>query len=497
MPLTVLVVDDHQASAELLIEFLHADHFCVVTAPDGESALRIAQAERPAVVLLDVRLPDLSGVEVCRQLRAIPILRDATIIMVTAVDDRQTRHSVFAAGADGLLLKPFDRVELSLRLRTVAKLNRFRRLAEERTLYNDLARLMNDAVLGLDRDGRVVSQNGYSSEWLDISTGSGLERLFPDDARDRAHSQWMHLWSGSDPIIRWTSPIRTRSGDQVDVEATLGRFSIIDGQQVAALVLRDLSHYRTQESAVQALQRNEASALAYADIAHDIANYLLATEMAIHQAKQILESEPDAVVALARASDIVQDTAQLVRSLLRSEPTTAADSVGICVQQELDAARPLLAFLAHPCLLQISASGAPRSIGLSSAEFMQVLTNLITNARDASDDQRPIALTLLDTTPSTATDNPAGAASVSIRVADQGRGMTPEEKAQMFDPYFTTKKASGGTGLGLSNVLRIVTRHGGTITVSSQVDAGTSVVVGFPIRGHACDTRQPSVEPGA
>jgi DNA-binding response OmpR family regulator len=110
--LTVLIADDEPSVVELVRVTLEDPRVRVVPAPDGESALALAAAFGPALVLLDVQLPDLSGFEVCRRLRRDPRLARTKIVMLTAAAQADDVARGFAAGATHYLTKPFSPVRL-------------------------------------------------------------------------------------------------------------------------------------------------------------------------------------------------------------------------------------------------------------------------------------------------------------------------------------------------------------------------------------------------
>jgi DNA-binding response OmpR family regulator len=93
----------------------------VLTAADGAEALRLACERRPHLVLLDIMMPELSGIEVCRQLRADPRTRDTRIIMVSAVDAKRALEESIIAGADDFLAKPVHALELMVRVRSILR----------------------------------------------------------------------------------------------------------------------------------------------------------------------------------------------------------------------------------------------------------------------------------------------------------------------------------------------------------------------------------------
>ena len=115
MARTILVVEDEPTLRETLAEALESDGFRVISAADGREALSVFRAERPDLVLLDLMLPELSGVEVCRILRA----ESATpIIMLTAKDSELDKVVGLELGADDYVTKPFSLRELTARIRT-------------------------------------------------------------------------------------------------------------------------------------------------------------------------------------------------------------------------------------------------------------------------------------------------------------------------------------------------------------------------------------------
>jgi DNA-binding response OmpR family regulator len=109
---TVLIVDDEPNILELVRITLEDERVQVVTAADGAEALAVAVALRPQLILLDVNLPDLSGLEVCRRLRADHGLAGSRIVMLTAAAQQDDIDRGRDAGADHYLTKPFSPVSL-------------------------------------------------------------------------------------------------------------------------------------------------------------------------------------------------------------------------------------------------------------------------------------------------------------------------------------------------------------------------------------------------
>ena len=117
----ILVVDDEAAIREYETSLLSELGHEVLAAADGKEALRLACERRPHLVLLDIMMPELSGIEVCRQLRADPRTRDTRIIMVSAVDAKRALEESIIAGADDFLAKPVHALELMVRVRSILR----------------------------------------------------------------------------------------------------------------------------------------------------------------------------------------------------------------------------------------------------------------------------------------------------------------------------------------------------------------------------------------
>jgi cyclic di-GMP phosphodiesterase len=120
----VLVVDDYEANLRGLGQLLRSAGYSVLTAANGRDALDIVRRERPDVVLLDVIMPELSGVDVCRELKRSPETCLVPVILISGAQERQTIVAGLEAGADDFLTKPIDAEELYARVRSLMRLKR-------------------------------------------------------------------------------------------------------------------------------------------------------------------------------------------------------------------------------------------------------------------------------------------------------------------------------------------------------------------------------------
>jgi two-component system alkaline phosphatase synthesis response regulator PhoP len=116
--ITILVVDDEQRLRDLVRNYLEHEGFAVLTAADGQAALELARQHAPDVVVLDLMLPGLDGLEVCRRLRTFS---DAYVIMLTAKAEEIDRIVGLEVGADDYMTKPFSPRELIARVRAMLR----------------------------------------------------------------------------------------------------------------------------------------------------------------------------------------------------------------------------------------------------------------------------------------------------------------------------------------------------------------------------------------
>jgi DNA-binding response OmpR family regulator len=136
-PIRVLVVDDEEPIVELVRGYLEREGWSVTVATDGDAGLQRAIEDRPDVVVLDLMLPGLDGIEVCRRLRAFS---DAYVVMLTAKSEEVDKLVGLAIGADDYLTKPFSPRELVGRIRAMLRRPRSSSVAAAAGLEVDIAR---------------------------------------------------------------------------------------------------------------------------------------------------------------------------------------------------------------------------------------------------------------------------------------------------------------------------------------------------------------------
>lgn len=172
---TILIVDDEQVSRYIIELLLSSEGYNLVFASNGEEALEKAQELIPDLMLLDVMMPGMDGFEVCQRLRANKRLGELPIVMVTALDDRDSKLRGIQVGADDFMSKPYDRAELRARVRTITRLNRYRRIVEtEEQLvylanYDSLTNLPNRSLL-LERTRQAIVHASRNNQHVVILT---------------------------------------------------------------------------------------------------------------------------------------------------------------------------------------------------------------------------------------------------------------------------------------------------------------------------------------
>jgi putative two-component system response regulator len=165
----ILAVDDTPASLKLLSDLLKAEGYEVLSAINGELALKAATRTPPDLILLDIRMPVMDGYDVCRRLKALPATQNIPVIFVTAASETDEKVLGFKVGAVDYVTKPYQREELLARVRTHLELNR---------LHHHLEELVEERTAQLNSSHRetIVTMTRAAS-YKDEETGSHIARV--------------------------------------------------------------------------------------------------------------------------------------------------------------------------------------------------------------------------------------------------------------------------------------------------------------------------------
>ena len=165
---TILIVDDEPSGRDTLESILESEGYILEMAENGFQAIEKAIAIQPDVILLDVMMPGMTGFETCRRIREEKHLAEIPILFITALDDRQSILTGLEAGADDFISKPYDRHELRARLSGITRLNRYRKLINERSklelAHSKLISAYDATIVGWSRamDLRDKETEGHS-----------------------------------------------------------------------------------------------------------------------------------------------------------------------------------------------------------------------------------------------------------------------------------------------------------------------------------------------
>jgi two-component system, cell cycle response regulator len=184
MTARVLVVDDILANVRLLEAKLTAEYFDVVTAMNGLDALEAIQRTKPDIILLDVMMPGIDGIEVCKRIKADPATQHIPVVMVTALDQPEDRVRGLEAGADDFLTKPVNDISLFCRIKSLVRL---KMLTDELRVRSD----SGDAIGILSRE--------------DFRENDSAARVLLVDPRDASAERIMSSFENKHAVIRVTN----------------------------------------------------------------------------------------------------------------------------------------------------------------------------------------------------------------------------------------------------------------------------------------------------
>ncbi len=497
---TILFVEDDDANRRLLSWIFRNEGFEVLEAASGAEALRLAAA-KPDLVILDVSLPDLTGFEVCRRLKAEPSTASTPVLHVSAVYiNSGDRSQGLESGADGYLIKPVEPREM---LATVRALLRVHAAEEAARAASHQWRLTFDAISDpvclVDAAGVVLRCNRAVCDLLDRPFPAVVGRPYallmqeafqlgePPDLAFGAGEPGRHVNEvrlGRRWFAVTADPIRDERG------APAGGVSI----------LTDVTRRRALEEQLRQVQKLEAIGRLAGGVAHDFNNLLtavvgnaallmqsLSTEAAEYELAAAIEQAAwrrrvDAAASrLLAANALVAAARQPQRLRRRGRRPAQADH------------RP-----PHRPRRRLRADVGP--VQADPGQMNQVLMNLCINACDAMPEGGRLRIETSNQTVDEehtrrAVEARAGSF-VRLRAADTGSGIAPENLPRIFDPFFTTKQPGKGTGLGLAMVFGIVKQHEGWVECRSEPGRGACFDVYLPaLPGTAAAA--PAVAPSA
>ncbi|MBW4642097.1 MAG: hybrid sensor histidine kinase/response regulator [Goleter apudmare HA4340-LM2] len=431
--LKILVVDDTPANLEVICETLGDAGYEVITAIDGDRALKRVQTHPPDLILLDVQMPRIDGFETCKRLKADPTTANIPVIFMTALSDTESKVKGFDLGAVDYVTKPFQEKEMLARVKTQLQLWQL-----TKNLETHIAERTAELKIALDQLHHSQIQLVQSEKM------SALGNLVAGVAHEI------------------NNPVGFIAGNLQPAQEY-----IADLFQIIALYQQDLPHpSATLQAAIQEIN------LEY--LQDDLPRLLASMQEGVNRIRNISTS----LRTFSRA-DCDRPTLFNIHE--------GIDSTLMILQHRLKANefRPAIQVIKH--------YGDIPQIECYVGQLNQVFMNILANAIDALEEvtqKRSIAD--IETNPHQITIRTQlvdDSRLVQLRIQDNGIGMSPEVKQRAFDHLFTTKEVGKGTGLGLAIANQIVTKkHNGSLDVNSTLGQGTEFIITFPVTSKIPDS---------
>jgi putative two-component system response regulator len=214
----VLVADDDESVTELFRRVLTKEGYAVDVCHDGESALGAVLERPPHLVLLDVNMPGMTGIEVCRRIKQDPANRLTPVVLATAMAERETRIEGLEAGADDFLSKPVDTQELLARVRTLVRMKRY-----TDDLDSAASLLVAMALLIEARDGHT---EGHCHRMANYATALGRALgLAEHDLQTLHRGGFLHdigMLAIADSVLNKSGPLEPHEIAQMQSHTTVG-----------------------------------------------------------------------------------------------------------------------------------------------------------------------------------------------------------------------------------------------------------------------------------
>jgi two-component system sensor histidine kinase UhpB len=456
-PAAILFVDDNAASRRLTAEVLRQAGFEVWEAPTGSEALRLVR-QHPDLVLLDVCLPDVSGFEVCRHIRADPATASIPVLHLSGVArSSEERTQGLEGGADGYLIKPVEPAELIAHVRALLRLHRAEEsLRESEERYRLIAENASAAVFMLDEESTILFANRAAEEVFGYSADELLEQkltmLMPESLRGRFQAAVARYLATGRRSVRWEGMEvlgRHRSGREIALEVSFGEFRNREGRRRFIGVVRDITARKEAEQALATLSRRllevqEAERRHIAHELHDeVGQALTALKITLHSAQQLVPDTPAAPLLLDALGQLDR-TMQQLRTLSLGLRPPMLDDLGLvaALRWHIQGVRERTGLAVR---LEVDPCAGRQAAELEMACFrvvQEALNNVVQHARAAN-------------------------VSVELRCSEGELDLTVRDDGAGFDVAAARKQANRGPSLGLLGMEERVRLLGGQFGIQS------------------------------
>ncbi|MGZ8423941.1 MAG: ATP-binding response regulator [Candidatus Binatia bacterium] len=500
----ILVVDDDDKSLLAMEALLAGPGRNIVTARSGADALRELMRQEFAVMLLDVRMPEMDGFETATLIRQRERLRHLPIIFLSAVDtmDADVYRGV-VSGAVDYLFKPVVPQVLKAKVAVFVDLFRMHEQIKQQALEQGEARFQlaveasPNAMIMIATDGQIVLANAQAEQLFGYTREEmfrqSIDTLVPERFREKHAGLRAGFFSypKSRPMGAGLDLFGMRKdGSEVSVEIGLNPIQINDVTFVLVSIIDITNRKRTE----QALRESEQKLRKQAD---ELEQQLIASgrlvsvgELSASMAHEFnnplgivlgftqgLLAEMDPADPNYRPLQIISEETKrcekMVRDLLEFGRPKSTDFISTDVEEVIAKTLEMISLRLYNQNIEAIKEIAPdlSRIDADPQQLQQVLVNLSLNAVDAMPAGGKLTLS--------AKQNSSG--QMTITVADTGFGIDAVTLAKIFQPFFTAKKWRG-MGLGLPICARIIKSHGGRIDVESQPGQGTTFTIHLPLK---------------
>jgi two-component system cell cycle response regulator len=471
---TLLIVDDEPGGREALEGLLLNQGYRLAFAAGGQEAVQVISELLPDLVLLDVMMPGMDGFAVCRHLRADPITAEIPVLLVTALDDRDTRLEGISAGADDFISKPYDRAELRMRVKTIMRIGRYRRLLTQRARFNSVVENAANGYIVVRDDGDISYANVSARRFLNLHemTVPGNWGTFFETARKQYRLEPDFAWSDDDlriPNRHYLVRPETDTAAAFWLSVTLlDQPGDESGERLLRLI--DVTEQRGVQRDRHSFQRI---------IGHKLRTPLNGMVSILELLKSDLAEGPQADMAsialasaerLAASVEEILQFAELSSQGTKDEPFELARLPDLMKRLQQEMKIVWVESRIDPALLG-------EKITLSPLQFETVCRELFENARKFHPKHAPRLelFALRDAT-----------SSMRLTLRDDGVNLAPDQLTQVWMPYYQGEKRTTGEvegmGLGLSVVKSIIVSKGGSIRMMNNPDGpGVEVVLDLPL----------------
>jgi PAS domain S-box-containing protein len=496
----ILNVDDNDGARYAKSRILSRAGFVVIEAANGTEALESARVSLPDLVLLDVKLPDINGFEVCRQIKAAPETAGILVLQTSAAAVQSIdRIRGLDGGADSYLIEPIEPAELIAHVRALLRVRRAEgALRESEERFRQMAENIDDVFWMLDpsSDQLLYVSPAYRRLWGDAAVvpvpgaGHWAGRIHPEDEA-AVETAYRALASGTPyeveyRIVRPDGETRWVAERAFTVRDTRERIYRLAG------IVNDISERKANEMVLRDADRRKDEFLAM--LAHELRNPLAPIRNAIELLDPSRAPAPQdfetmrAVIGrqvrhLSRLVDDLLDVARITQGkiTLRQENV----SLAAAIEAAIETVAPALTKKAHTLRTEML-DDALYVVG-DGVRIAQVLGNILSNAVKYTPQGGEIVIEVRQSDEL-----------VEIAVRDNGVGMSAATIPVIFDLFVQSQnsleRSEGGLGIGLPLARTLVELHGGHIhAFSDGPGQGSEFIVSLPL----CRTvRIPEPAPG-